>query len=109
VRTLPQALPLPGIRVNTALKLGHATTITRYVGAYPDVSRTGRGELEAVVKACPAGQFYTRGYGSPGRHMQLACRKGSVLRLDQPMLLDAHQETLSPLPEQLTTLASSQP
>jgi hypothetical protein len=75
-------LPLPEMRFNSALKLEHATTMASYVGAYPDFSVRERSELEAVVKARPAGQFYTRGYGVSGRHTPLVCRKGSVLPPD---------------------------
>jgi hypothetical protein len=80
-------LPLPEMRFNSALKLEHATTMASYVGAHPDFSVRERSELEAVVKARPAGQFHTRGYGVPGRRTQLVCGKGSMRPPDQPVLL----------------------
>jgi hypothetical protein len=86
-------LPLPEMRFNSALKPEHAPTMASYVGAYPDFSVREQSELEAVVKARPAGQFYTRGYGVPGRRTQVVCRKGSMLPPDQPVLLGTHQVT----------------
>jgi hypothetical protein len=102
-------LPLPEMRFNSALRLEHATTMASYVGAHPDFSVRERSELEAVVKTHPAGQFYTRGYGVPGRRAQPVCRKGSMLPPDQPVLLGAHQDTFSLPAGQLTTLASRPP
>jgi hypothetical protein len=102
-------LPLPEMRFNSALKPEHTTTMASYVGAHPDFSVRGRSGLEAVIKLVPPGSSIQGDVDSPGRRMQLVCRKGSMLRLDQPVRLDAHQETLWLPPEQLTTMASRQP
>jgi|SRR5882724_6247062 len=75
------ALPLPEIRFNSALKLEHATTMASYVGAHPDFSVRGRGELKAVIKLAPPGSFIQGDMDSPGRSTQLVCRKESMLPL----------------------------